>query len=73
MNSRMKKENLGKNLLAVNLPKPLVVAFCCFTLLGRAITLRPSGNFLFGAVFLRRGRVTDIGENNFHVVMGWSR
>ncbi len=63
----MKKEIFGKRFLAVNLPNPLVVTFCYFTRAG------PSENFSFGDVFLRRGRVTDIEENNFHVVMGWSR
>ncbi len=71
--SRMKKGIFGKLFLAVNLPKPLVVTFCHFTRAGRAPTLRPSENFSFGDVFLRRGTVTDIEENNFHVVMGWSR
>ncbi len=69
----MKKEIFGKRFLAVKLPNPLVVTFCYFTRAGRAPTLRPSENFSFGDVFLRRGRVTDIKENNFHVVMGWSR
>ncbi len=31
------------------------------------------GKFFFRGRFLRRARVTDIEENNFHVVMGWSR
>ncbi len=55
----MKKENFGKRFLPVNLPKPLAVAFYCFALLENR--------------FLRRGRMTDIEENNFHVAMGWSR
>ncbi len=71
--SRMQKEIFGKRFLAVNLQNPLVVTFCYFTRVGRAPTLRPSENISFGAVFLRRGRMTDIEENNFHVVMGWSR
>ncbi len=31
------------------------------------------GNFFFRGRFLRRGRVTDIEENNLPVAMGWSR
>ncbi len=31
------------------------------------------GKFFFRGRFLRRGRVTDFEENNFHVAMGWSR
>ncbi len=64
----MKEQNFGKRFLPVNLQKPLAVAFYCFTLLEIH-----SVNFSFGVVFLRRGRVTDIEENNFHVAMGWSR
>ncbi len=63
----MKEENFGKRFLPVNLPKPLAVAFYCFALLEIH-----SVNFSFGVVFFRRGRVTDIEENNFHVTMGWS-
>ncbi len=67
------EEDFGKRFLAVNLTNPLVLTFCYFTRVGRAPTLKPSENFSFGNVFLRRGTVTDIEENNFHVVMGWSR
>ncbi len=69
----MKDENFGKRFLPVHLSKPLAVAFYCFTQLDRALTLKSSGNFSFGTVFLRRGRVTVIEKNNLHVVMGWSR
>ncbi len=56
----MKKESFCKRFLAVNLPNPLLVTFSYFTRVGRAPTLRTSKNFSFGAVILRRGRVTDI-------------
>ncbi len=47
----------------------MVVTCCYFTRAGRAPTLRPSENFSFGDVFLRRGRVTDIEENNFMFII----
>ncbi len=64
----MKEDNFGKRFLPVNLPKPLAVAFYCFALLEIHSVI-----FSFGVVFLRRDRVTDMEENNFHVAMGRSR
>ncbi len=69
----MKKESFGKRFLAVNLPNSLLVTFFYFTRVGHAPILRPTNFFSFGTVILRRGRVTDMDENNFHVLMGWSR
>ncbi len=61
------EEEICKRFFAVNLPNPLAITFYCFTLLGRALTLRSQ------KIFFRHGRLTVIEENNFHVAMGWSR
>ncbi len=40
-----------------------------------AVGTFPAGNMMIvaGDWNARRGRVTEIEENNFHVAMGWSR
>ncbi len=45
------EEEICKRFFAVNLLNPLAKTFCCFSLLGRALTLTSAEFFSLGSVF----------------------